>query len=256
MLSLDWNNFSQTTAKTTLHNLGLKDISNLAFSEILAKMKLGSEREVQENFPEQSIDRNRPNNIKKTVDNLVAAGIVKDIIGKCKFHYGNNIFFLTLVNPEIKKYMAKYAEVIKHLQEKHAGFNPIIWLEDRLSVIKNGWDIEKINASVSIYQDYFTQAIPKSMILLGSKVSSGIPLDFTNMHLAKLTGNDLLNLLPYYYRNPRSTSVLDVIHFAWMCYLIKKFPGIHLAGANTNRQYQLYHKFSNGNVTGLLIARS
>jgi hypothetical protein len=255
MLALDWSKLDQTRATTTLYNTGVGSIDKLTLSQILTELNLGSREEAREHFPERSIDRSRSVNIADCVNALTRAGLVKDIIGSRKLYHGSNIYFLTLVSPDIKQYLWRYVEIITYLRKECNGLNFLVWLEDQLSVMKDGRNEQEIKASIEAYRNFFSQAIQDSKILVSSEVSNGIPIEFANTHLAKLTGNDLLSLLPYYYRNPKSTSVLDIVHFAWMCYLIQKCPGIHLTGANTNRQYQLYHRISGGNMTALLVER-
>ncbi|MDP3983119.1 MAG: hypothetical protein Q8Q65_03530, partial [bacterium] len=164
-------------------------------------------------------------------------------------------YFLTLVGPAIKQYVGQYVEVAKLLTEQYQGFSFVVWLEDRLSALDKGWDQSIVNKAVGGFRDYFSQSTPSCKIMVSSETSSGIPTDFADTHLAKVSGADLISILPYHLRSLRNMRVIDVAHFAWMCYLIQKCPGIHFAGANTVRQYQVFHKIGGENLTALFIKR-
>ena len=254
MLALDWRIFDRDKANATLLQAGIKDMTELPISQILNDLHLGSNSTVEERFPEESVDKGKRIDISSHIHELICQGLVKDVIGTLKPCHGSRIYFPTLVSPTPRKYLAQYVEVAKRLCEEHGRLSFTVWLEDRLSVINNDWNTEIIREAVGIFRDYFTREIPICKLLVSSDISVGISVDFANTYLAKVNGRDLFSILPYRLRYPWSTRVLDVVHFTWMCYLAQKCPGIHLAGANNKRHYQIFRsKVAGKDLTVLLF---
>ena len=256
MLAFEWNLLTREMANTTLSKVGIGDITDISFAQILHKLHMESSVTFQEMFPILAVDEHRKINISHCVEKLTRAGIVNDIIGPRKLYYGDKIYFLTLVNPTIKGYLTRYIQIAKQFREDCPELEFAVWLDDRLSVIKTAWDTESIKKSVEIFRDYSLREAPWCKLMISAEISPGIPIKFANEHLTEVTGRDLLSILPHYQRHPDTLTVLNVIHFAWMHYLLHKFPGIHLAGENTNRQYEIFRKAGEKRITAVLIKRN
>jgi hypothetical protein len=252
MLIMDWGKLRPDNAKIVMSDLGFEDISGLTIFEILARVGLESHEEVKESFPARLINRGQKINIEGFVADLISTKTLTDSIGNLRPYVGMRIFFPTLVYSEIREYLQTYSRVLSGLKE--LGFQPTIWLEDRLSVINNGWNIANIKSGTILLRDFFQIQVPDCEVITSSEVSNGISTDFAEKQLSKVTGSDLISILPYRSRYPWSTRVIDVVHFAWMCYLSKQCPGIHLAGSNNKRHYQIFRsKVAGRDLTALLF---
>ena len=232
-----------------MQDAGIEDIKTLSIVQILNRLHLGSDSEVVEIFPELP-GRERVD-ISGCVRDFKVQGVVRDVIGALRVYRGSRVYFPTLVNPEPRQYLTLYTNVAKRLCEEGLIFE--VWLDDRLSVINNDWNGSVIEEAVSAFRDFFLRETPSCHILVSSQVSLGIPLDFAASYLTKVTGADLISILPYRRRYPWSTRVLDVAHFAWMCYLAQRCPGIHLAGASNKRTYQIFRQVGGKDLNVLLF---
>jgi hypothetical protein len=254
MLALDWRILDRNKALSTIQEAGIEEIRGLSISEILDALHLGSTADTQESFPKNSTDKSSQVDISTCVSDLKLRNVVRDVIGTLKFHSGSRMYFSTLVSMCPREYLLHYVEVAKRLQKECGELTFTVWLDDRLSVINNDWHTGNIQKGVDIFRDYFIGKDPNCNLLVSSQVSAGIPLDFANSYLSKVTGGDLISILPYRLRYPWSTRIIDVAHFAWMCYLAQRCPGIHFAGANNKRHYQIFRsKVAGKGLTVLLF---
>ncbi len=254
MLALDWETIDRNKALTTMREAGIEEIRSLSIAQILEGLHLGSPSSPQENFPKDQLDKSKRIDISSCVDDLKLRNVVADVNGSLKFYCGSRMYFPTLVSPTPRAYLTRYVEVAKQLRKKYEEFTFVVWLEDRLSVINNNWDTNNIREGIKSFQSHFIKEDPECSLLVSSEISSGIPTDFADRYLSKVKGTDLISILPYRLRYPWSTRVLDVAHFAWMCYLAQRCPGIHFVGASNKRHYQIFRsKVAGKDLTVLLF---
>lgn len=254
MLALDWNRMDESRASLTLQQMGIEDMRPLSIAELLDRLQLGSDAPAVENWPAESLDLTHRLNIRPVVDELLRGRVIKDINGTHRPWPGSRVYFPTLVMPQPREYLRGYVQIAGRLRQEY-GLDLYILLEDRLSVIKHGWDLTAIRRSVKVFRDYFQRLEPSCTVLVSSEMSAGIPRQFARQHLAKVSGDDLFSILPWRMRGPAATRILDVAHFAWMCYISRACPGIHLVGANNKRHYQIFRsRVAGERLTALLFA--
>lgn len=178
---------------------------------------------------------------------------IVDAIGPTKISSNMPICFSTFVGIKPKEYLKQYVEVAKILCEPFRELQFVVWLEDTLTVLKNGWDASMTQKAVDAYRAFFRKEFPDSQVLLSSEVAPiGIPQSFTEK-LFVITAEEFLSALPFHLRNPMFVKTLDIVHFVWNCYLLYKLPGVYLAGINNKRHFQLFRKVSDQKITAILL---
>ncbi|MBU0723323.1 MAG: hypothetical protein ABIH87_01135 [bacterium] len=232
-------------------DMGMTDFNNLSFPTILERLDLSSNRVTEERFlvqqPSDKID------FSGKIQELRQRGKIVDIIGPTKISTSMPICFSTFVGIKPKEYLKQYVNVAKILCKPPCKLQFVVWLEDTLTVLKNGWDTSMAQKAVGAYRAFFQKDFSDSQVLLSSEVAPiGIPQSFTEK-LSAITTEEFLSVLPFHLRNPMFIKTLDIVHFTWNCYLLHQLPGVYLAGINNKRHFQLFRKVSGQQITAILL---
>ena len=251
MQLIDFAKLNRQCLDVTMADMGMADFNDLPFPVVLEQLDLGSNRVTEECFPTQQsggkID------LSGSIQTLKQQRKIVDAIGPTKISSNMPICFSTFVGLNPKEYLKQYVEVAKILCEPHRGPHFLVWLEDTLTVLKNGWDTSMAQKAVDAYKAFFRKEFPDSHVLLSSEVAPiGIPQSFAEK-LSVITTEEFLSALPFHLRNPMFVKTLDVIHFAWNCYILHRLPGVYLVGVNNKRHFQLFRKVVGQQVTAILL---
>lgn len=235
----------------TMTEIGMADFSNLPFLTLVERLGMDSDRLTKESFPiQQCIGKI---NLSESIQHLRKDGKVADIIGPTKISKGTSVCFSTLLGTKPKAYLRQYIEVAKILCKPSGGLRFVVWLEDTLTTLKNGWSASTTRDSVEAYKTFFDKEFPECQIILSSEIAPvGIPRSFAEK-FSVITTEEFLSALPFHLRNPMFVKTLDVVHFVWNCYVLDRLQGVHLAGITNKRHFQLFRKVVGTQVTAILL---
>ena len=251
MLLIDFTKLNTQRLMATMAEMGITDFSNLPFLTIIEQLDLGSNKVVEEYFSPQYLGSKI--DLSKTIQLLKHQKKIVDTIGPIKISSNIPVCFSTFVNLKPKEYLKQYVEVAKILCGPSKKLRFVVWLEDTLTILKNGWDTSTIQHAVDVYKAFFLEGFPESQVLISSEVTPvGIPQSFTEK-LSTITSKEFLSVLPFHLRNPMFIKTLDIVHFAWNCYLLHRMPGIYLAGITNKRHFQLFRKVIGQQITAILL---
>jgi len=235
----------------SIGEIGMADFSNLPFLTLVDQLRLCSDRLTEENFPIQQ--HLRKINLSDSIQQLHKDRKVADVIGPTKISKGSLVCFSTLLGTKLKAYLRQYIEVAKILCDPSSGLKFVVWLEDTLTTLKNGWSASTTRDSAEAYKTFFDKEFPECQIMLSSDIAPvGIPQSFAEKFSA-ITVEEFLSALPFHLRNPMFVKTLDIVHFAWNCYLLYRLGGVHLGGINNKRHFQLFRKVVGTQVTAILL---
>jgi hypothetical protein len=251
MLIIDFSKLNSERLNTTLAEMGVVDFNSLPLPAILERMGLWSNRKTEENFPLQQCSEKI--DLSADIQELGEDKKIVDVIGPTMVFKSSPVCFSTLLGTRPKVYLKQYIEVARILCKPSNGLKFIIWLEDTLTVLKNGWDVSATKNAVQKYKLFFAQEFPNCQIMLSSEIAPvGVPQDFVEK-LSTITTNEFLSALPFHLRNPIFVKTLDIVHFVWNCYVLHKMPGVYLAGINNKRHFQLFRKIVGSQITAVLL---
>jgi len=235
----------------SMNEIGMADFSNLPFLTLVEQLGLCSDRMTEENFPiQQCLGKI---NLSESIQRLHKDKKVADVIGPTKISKGAPVCFSTLLGSKPKAYLRQYIEVARILCKPSSGLRFVVWLEDTLTTLKNGWSASTTRDSVEAYKTFFDREFPECQIMLSSEVASvGVPQSFAEKFSA-ITVEEFLSALPFHLRNPMFVKTLDVVHFVWNCYVLDRLQGVHLAGITNKRHFQLFRKVVGTQVTAILL---
>ena len=235
----------------TMTEMGMEDFKDLPFLTILERLDLGSNRATEEYFPTQQpgdkID------LSDNIQTLKQQEKVVDVIGPTKILSSMSIYFSTFISIRPKEYLKQYVEVAKVLCKSSKELKFVVWLEDTLSILKNGWDVSTAQQAVNAFKTFFLKEFPGCQMMLSSGIAPrGISQDFAEK-ISAITTEEFLSALPFHLRKPMFIKILDIVHFVWNCYVLYRLPGIHLAGITNKRHFQLFRKVVGKKVTAILL---
>lgn len=251
MQIIDFAKLNCQRLNVAMVDMGMADFNNLPFPKILERLDLSSYRITEEWFPARQpsgkID------LSGRIQALRQQNKIVDAIGPTKISSNMPICFSTFVGIKPKEYLKQYIDVAKILCGSSCGLQFVVWLEDTLTVLKNGWNASMAQKAADAYGAFFRKEFPDSQVLLSSEVAPiGIPQSFAEK-LSAITAEEFLSALPFHLRNPMFVKTLDVVHFAWNCYLLHRLPGVYLAGINNKQHFQLFRKVSDQKITAILL---
>lgn len=251
MQLIDFAKLNYQRLNATMIDMGMADFNNLPFPIILERLDLGSNRATEEHFFTQpstgKIDLSR------SIQTLRQCGRIVDTIGPVKISSNTPICFSTFVGSKPKEYLKQYVEVAKVLCVSSERLRFVVWLEDTLTIFKNSWNASTTRQAMNAYKAFFTKEFPECQIMLSSEITPvGVPRSFTEK-LSAITTEEFLSVLPFHLRNSMFVKTLDVIHFVWNCYILYRLQGVHLAGINNKRHFQLFRKVVGKQVTAILL---
>ncbi|MBU4010419.1 MAG: hypothetical protein KJ882_06605 [Proteobacteria bacterium] len=251
MLIVDFKKLGCEYADVKIAEIGMTNLNNLSFLDIIERLGLASDAVVMEKFP---VQKKAPHiNISVNIQKLRQAEKIIDAIGSPKLTKETPVCFSTLVNLQPKLYLEHYIDIAHSLCNNETQLSFTVWLEDRFSALKNKWDEITIQESLEAYRQFFIKEFPQTQILVSSEVvANGIPLDFAEEKFDSIDGEEFLSLIPFHLRNPMLIKVLDVVHFAWNCYVIYRYPGLYLTSINNKRHFQVFRKIVGKDLTVLL----
>lgn len=235
----------------TMTEIGMADFSNLPFLTLVERLGMGSDRLTEESFPiQQCLGKI---NLSESIQQLHKDKEVADVIGPTKISKGAPVCFSTLLGTKPKAYLRQYIEVARILCKSSSGLRFIVWLEDTLTTLKNGWSVSTTRDSVEVYKAFFDREFPGCQIMISSEIApAGVPQSFAEKFSA-ITTEEFLSALPFHLRNPMFVKTLDIVHFAWNCYLLHRLEGVHLGGINNKRHFQLFRKVVGQHITAILL---
>ncbi|MBU1992369.1 hypothetical protein KKG51_01560 [Patescibacteria group bacterium] len=251
MQIIDFTKLNYQRLHVAMADTGVTNFNNLSFPTILERLDLSSNRITEEWFPVQQTGGKI--DLSGSIQEIRQRKEIVDAIGPTKISSNTPICFSTFVGIKPKEYLKQYVDVAKILCEPPCGLQFVVWLEDTLTILKNGWDALMAQKAVNAYRTFFRKEFPDSQVLLSSEVSPvGIPQSFAEK-LSAITVEEFLSALPFHLRNPMFVKTLDVVHFAWNCYLLHRLPGVYLSGINNKRHFQLFRKVSGQQITAMLL---
>jgi hypothetical protein len=252
-LIIDFNKLSFQKLNIPLIKLKIPNLHEISILNFLEKLKLGSERKFQEYFP--SYEKNKIEiNLEKDLWTLKKRRKIDDTFGPLKFDEEKHLCFASLLSLSLKAYVFDYIEVVKFLCKRNENLTFAVWLEDRLSLLKNNWNWENINHLTNSYSKFFKNQFPKVKILKSSEVlPDGIPRSFAVKKMSSIGINTVQSFLPFHLRNLTFIRVYDVIHFVCMAYLLFRYPAIYLTGINTKHHFQIYRKILNVPISVIFL---
>jgi len=251
MQLVDFARLNRQRLDATMADMGMADFNNLPFPVILERLDLSSNRVTEEYFPtQQPVGKI---NLSGSVQSLSQQRKIVEAIGPTKISSSMSICFSTFVELKPKGYLKQYVEVAKILCGPSGKLRFVVWLEDTLTILKNGWNASTAQQAVNAYKAFFSKEFPECQMLLSSEIAPvGIPQSFTE-RLPAITTEEFLSALPFHRRNPMFVKTFDVVHFVWNCYVLYRLPGVHLAGITNKRHFQLFRKVVGQNVTAVLL---
>jgi hypothetical protein len=252
-LIIDFKKLSFQKLNIPLIKLKIPNLREISILNFLEKLKLGSEREFQECFP--SFKKNKIKiNLEKDLWILKKRRKIADTFGPFKFDGKKHLCFASLLSFSLKAYIFDYIEVAKFLCKRNEGLTFTVWLEDRLSLLKNNWNWEIITYLTNSYSKFFKDQFPKVKILKSSEaLPDGIPRSFVVKKMSSIGINTIQSFLPFHLRDLTFIRVLDVIHFVYMAYLLFRHPAIYLTGINTKHHFQIYRKILNVPISVIFL---
>lgn len=252
MQLIDFAKLNRQCLNVTIADMGMADFNDLPFPVILERLDLGSNRVTEECFPTQQSIGGKID-LSGSIQSLRQQRKIADAIGPTKISSSMPICFSTFVGLKPKEYLKQYVEVAKILYESPNKLRFVVWIEDTLTILKNGWDVSTAQQAVNAYKAFFSKEFPEcQMILSGEMAPVGIPQSFAEK-LSAITTEEFLSALPFHLRNPMFVKTLDIVHFIWNCYLLYRLPGVYLAGVNNKRHFQLFRKVVGQQVTAILL---
>lgn len=251
MQIIDFQKLDCQRLNATMAEIGITDFSNLSFLNLLERLGMGSNRLTEESFPiQQCLGKI---NLLESIQQLRDNNKVADVIGPTKILNDAPVCFSTLLGTKPKAYLEQYIEVARILCESTSELVFVVWLENTLTTLKNGWSVSTTRNSVEAYKAFFDKEFPGSQIMLSSDIAPvGIPQSFAEKFSA-ITAEEFLSALPFHLRYPMFVKTLDIVHFAWNCYLLHRLEGIHLGGINNKRHFQLFRKVVGQHITAILL---
>jgi len=251
MQIIDFLRLDYRRLNTSMGEMGMVDFSNLPFLTIVEQLRLGSARLTEESFPVQQCLGKI--NLSENIQQLRKDKKVADVIGPTKISNGAPVCFSTLLGTKPKAYLRQYIEVARILCSPSSGLRFVVWLEDTLTTLKNDWSVSTTRNSVEAYKAFFDKEFPECQIMLSSEIASvGVPQSFAEKFSA-INVEEFLSALPFHLRSPMFVKTLDVVHFAWNCYLLYRLEGVHLGGINNKRHFQLFRKVVGQHITAILL---
>jgi len=251
MQLIDFAKLNRQCLNVTMADMGMADFNNLPFPVVLEQLDLGSNRVTEEYFPTQ-----QPANkidLSGSIQTLKQQRKIVDAIGPTKISSNIPICFSTFVGIKPKEYLKQYVEVAKILYEPSNKLRFVVWLEDTLTILKNGWNASTAQQAVDAFKAFFSKEFSECQTILSSEIAPiGIPQSFAEK-LSVITTEEFLSALPFHLRNPMFVKTLDVVHFVWNCYILYRLPGVHLAGITNKRHFQLFRKVVGTKVTAILL---
>ncbi len=251
MQIIDFQKLDCQRLDMNMGEMGMVDFGNLPFLTLVEQLRLGSDRPTEESFPiQQCLGKI---NLSESIQWLREDKKVADVIGPTKISKDASICFSTFLGTKPKAYLRQYIEVAKILCKSSSGLGFVVWLEDVLTTLKNGWSVSTTRDSVEAYKTFFNREFPGCQIMLSSEIAPvGIPQSFAEKFSA-ITTKEFLSALPFHLRNPMFVKTLDIVHFAWNCYLLYRLRGAHLGGINNKRHFQLFRKVVGQYITAILF---
>lgn len=251
MQLIDFARLNHQRLNVTMADMGMVDCYNQLFPVILKRLDLGSNRSTEECFPAQQpagkID------LSGNIQALRQQRKIVDAIGPTKLLSNMPICFSTFVGLKPKEYLRQYVEVGKALCGPSSRLRFIVWLEDTLAILKNGWNASTTQQAVDAYKAFFSREFPESRTMISSEIAPiGIPQSFAEKFYA-ITTEEFISALPFHLRNPVFVKTLDIVHFAWNCYILHRLPGVYLGGINNKRHFQLFRKVVGQQITAILL---
>ena len=251
MQLIDFAKLNHQCLNVTMADMGMADFNDLPFPVVLEQLDLGSNRVTEEYFPTQ-----QPANkidLSGSIQTIRQQRKIVDAIGPTKISSNMPICFSTFVGVKPKEYLKQYVEVAKILCEPSNKLRFVVWLEDTLTILKNGWNASTAQQAVDAFKAFFSKEFSECQMILSSEIAPlGIPQSFAEK-LSAITTEEFLSALPFHLRNPMFIKTLDVVHFAWNSYLLHRLPGVYLAGINNKRHFQLFRKVVGTEVTAILL---
>ena len=251
MQLIDFAKLNRQCLNVTMADMGMADFNNLPFPVVLEQLDLGSNRVTEEYFPTQ-----QPANkidLSGSIQTIRQQRKIVDVIGPTKISSNMPICFSTFVGIKPKEYLKQYVEVAKILYEPSNKLRFVVWLEDTLTILKNGWNASTAQQAVDAFKAFFSKEFSECQTILSSEIAPiGIPQSFAEK-LSVITTEEFLSALPFHLRNPMFVKTLDVVHFVWNCYVLYRLPGVHLAGITNKRHFQLFRKVVGTKVTAILL---
>jgi len=251
MQLIDFAKLNYHCLNVTMADMGMTDFNNLPFPVVIERLNLGSDRVTEERFPtQQPIDKI---DLSGGIQTLRQQRKIVDAVGPTKISSNTPVCFSTFVGLKPKEYLKQYVEVMKILCESSSKLRFVVWLEDTLTILKNGWNVLTAQQAIEAYKTFFKKEFPESQVLLSSEVAPvGIPQSFAEK-LSAITTEEFLSALPFHLRNPMFVKKMDIVHFAWECYVLYRLPGVYLVGINNKRHFQLFRKVVGSRVTAVLL---
>jgi len=251
MQLIDFAKLNHQCLNVTMADMGMADFNDLPFPVVLEQLDLGSNRVTEEYFPTQ-----QPANkidLSGSIQTIRQQRKIVDVIGPTKISSNMPICFSTFVGIKPKEYLKQYVEVAKILYEPSNKLRFVVWLEDTLTILKNGWNASTAQQAVDAFKAFFSKEFSECQTILSSEIAPiGIPQSFAEK-LSVITTEEFLSALPFHLRNPMFVKTLDVVHFVWNCYILYRLPGVHLAGITNKRHFQLFRKVVGTKVTAILL---
>ena len=250
---LDLKRLDPTVASKNLKEMGLSAFNSLTFLDIIRCLNLSSDSSGFSAIPPTHNDRQR-SDLSVEVENLKHQGRITDVIGSLKFCGPPSLWFSTLVFQRPKAYLSQYADIVNDLLALNNDLSFNVWLEDRYSEIAFNYTPDEKKVSVKAYETFFRSTCPSAKIMVCSESGiDGVPMEFAVEKFSLISAEEFLSALPFHKRQPISVKVLDVVHFAWNCYIMHHCPGIHLAGTSSKRHFQLFRKVLGKQVSVILV---
>jgi len=251
MQIIDFAKLNRQCLNVTMADVGMVDFNNLPFPVILERLNLGSDRATEEWFPtQQATDKI---DLSGSIQTLRQQRKIVDAIGPTKISSNMPICFSTFVGIKPKEYLKQYVEVTRILCESSNKLRFVVWLEDTLTILKNGWNASTAQQAVNAYKAFFSKEFLECQMILSSEIAPvGIPQSFAKK-ISVITTEEFLSALPFHLRNPMFVKTLDIVHFVWNCYVLYRLSGVHLAGITNKRHFQLFRKVVGTKVTAILL---
>lgn len=251
MLIIDFANLSLKKVNLSLTQVGITNLNDSILT-LLKKLKLDSIKIARENFT--LFHKFKKVNIQPTIQKLKTSRKIIEVIGSFNFQKEMPVCFSTFVSLQPKNYLKNYIDVGKILCNENKGLYFTVWLEDRLSMLKNNWDSITINKALNKYCDILKKEVPSVKFLKSSEIApDGIPRGFAEEKFSSVKVMDFLSIMPFHLRHPNLITIFDVVHFAWNCYIIDRYPAIYLSGINTKFHFQFFRKILGKNITIILL---
>jgi hypothetical protein len=251
MLIIDFEKLTIERANMTLQEVGVVDFKHLPLLIILESLELGSNKMSQEYFPIHK--KSGVVDIRDNIRELRLSKRVSDVIGPLRIPRGTPVCFSTFVSLHPKAYIKQYIDIGYTLCTKETGLIFTVWLEDTIPAFKNRWDRKTTNEAVKAYQIRFAEEAQEYLLVSSEVIPHGIPRSFAEEKFSNISGEEFLSVMPFHLRQPRFVRILDIIHFAWNCYVIYRYPGVYLAGISNKRHFQLFRKVIGKDFTVLLV---